>query len=126
MPHLPPTPSQTVGPFFAFGLLDPPQPEVVPPGTPGSIRIVGTVLDGLGLPVPDAMIETWQASPSGRYPHPEDRREDLPLEEEFRGFGRCGTDAEGRFWFLTVKPGSVPWIDGRPQAPHIDVSVFAR
>jgi protocatechuate 3,4-dioxygenase alpha subunit len=99
---------------------------VVPPSTPGAIRIVGTVTDGLGEPVPDALIETWQADPSGRYPHPEEGRTDLPLEEGFEGFGRCGTDAEGRFWFVTVKPGMVPWIDGRPQAPHIDVSVFAR
>jgi len=126
VPHLPPTPSQTVGPFFEFGLLRPPKPEVVPPGTPGAIRIVGMVFDGQDMPVPDAMIETWQASPSGRYPHPEDRRGDLPLDEAFAGFGRCGTDAEGRFWFLTVKPGRVPWMDVRPQAPHINVSVFAR
>jgi len=126
MPHFSPTPSQTVGPFFEFGLLRPPKPEVVPSGTPGAVSIVGTVFDGPGLPVPDAMIEIWQAAPSGRYRHPEDPRVDLPLDEAFEGFGRCGTDAEGRFWFRFVKPGSVPWTDGRPQAPHIDVSVFAR
>src|SRR5947209_8118642 len=131
MSQLPPTPSQTVGPFFEFGLLRPPQPEVVAPGTPGAIRIVGVVFDGQGNPVPDAMIETWQADPSGRYIHPEDpgtRVRHGPFETSgtFRGFGRCGTDAEGRFWFLTVKPGIVPWTDGQPQAPHINVSVFAR
>lgn len=125
--RLPPTPSQTVGPFFEFGLLRPPRPEVVPAGEPDRrIRIEGVVYDGQGTPVPDAMVEIWQACPSGRYPHPEDGRTGLPLEEAFEGFGRCGTDAEGRFWFLTVKPGSVPWTDGRPQAPHIDVSLFAR
>jgi protocatechuate 3,4-dioxygenase alpha subunit len=126
MERLQPTPSQTVGPYFEFGLLRPPHPEVVPAGTPCAITIEGIVYDGQGAPVPDAMIEIWQAGPSGRYPHPEDPRIDLPLDEAFEGFARNGTDAGGRFWFLTVKPGTVPWIDGRPQAPHIDVSVFAR
>jgi protocatechuate 3,4-dioxygenase alpha subunit len=115
------TPSQTVGPFFEFGLLRPPQPEVVPPGTPGAVWIEGVVYDGQGLPVPDAMIETWQADPSGCFPDPDSRD-----PEPFRGFARCGTDAEGWYRILTVKPGSVPWVDGRPQAPHLDVSVFAR
>jgi protocatechuate 3,4-dioxygenase alpha subunit len=80
------------------------------------------------MPVPDAMIETWQADRTGRYPHPEDPRTPITrgLVETFRGFARVGTDAEGRFRIVTVKPGSVPWVDGRPQAPHIDVSVFAR
>jgi len=128
-----PTPSQTVGPFFEFGLLRPPQPEIVPADTPGALVIAGVVYDGQGNPVPDAMIETWQADRNGLYPSPEDPRIKLSRglvdvfdPEHFHGFGRCGTDAGGRFWFRTVKPGSVPWIDGRPQAPHIDVSVFAR
>jgi protocatechuate 3,4-dioxygenase alpha subunit len=90
------------------------------------VRIVGAVYDGAGEPVSDAMVEIWQANRAGRYAHPEDRREELPLEEGFTGFGRCPTDAEGRFEFLTVKPGAVPGPDGRPQAPHILVSVFAR
>lgn len=126
MPQLPPSPSQTVGPFFEFGLLRPPQPEIVPGGTPGAVLIEGTVFDGRGLPVPDAMIEIWQASPSGRYAHPDDPRRELPIDPGFRGFGRSGTDDEGRFWFRTVKPGTVPWTDGRPQAPHLNLSVFAR
>jgi protocatechuate 3,4-dioxygenase alpha subunit len=128
-----PTPSQTVGPFFEFGLLRPPQPEVVPSATPGSFLIQGVVYDGQGEPVPDAMIELWQADRTGRYPSPEDPRiglspalADIFDPHPFGGFGRCGTDGEGRFWFRTIKPGSVPWIDGRPQAPHIEVSVFAR
>lgn len=121
-----PTPSQTVGPFFEFGLLDPPRSDLVPEGTPGAVRIEGVVRDGQGLPVPDAMIEIWQAAPSGRYAHPEDTRDELPPREGFSGFGRAGTDANGVFRFQTLKPGSVPWPDGRPQAPHLNVSVFAR
>jgi protocatechuate 3,4-dioxygenase, alpha subunit len=124
--HLLPTPSQTVGPFFEFGLLRPPQPDLVPAGTPGAIRIEGTVFDGQGTPISDAMIEIWQAGPSGRYAHPDDPREQLALDQNFTGFGRNGTDQAGTFWFHTVKPGTVPWVDGRPQAPHLNLSVFAR
>ena len=79
-----------------------------------------------GERVDDALVEIWQANSAGRYAHPEDDREDVPLEDGFTGFGRCATDAEGRFEFLTVKPGPVPGPDDRLQAPHIDVSVFAR
>lgn len=122
----PPTPSQTVGPYFHFSLLGTVSPLLVAPDRPGAIRIRGRVLDGAGEPVPDAMVEIWQANAAGRYAHPDDPRTDLPLEEGFSGFGRYGTDDEGRFEFVTVKPGRVPWPDGRPQAPHIDVSVFAR
>ncbi len=124
--HLLPTPSQTVGPFFEFGLLRPAQPDLVPMGTPDSIRIEGSVFDGEGVPVPDAMLEIWQAAPSGRYAHPEDGRSDLAIDDGFTGFGRKGTDAGGTYWFRTVKPGIVPWVDGRPQAPHLNVSIFAR
>ena len=96
------------------------------PDDPGAIRIEGTVHDGGGAPLNDALVEIWQANRAGRYAHPEDTREELPLEDGFTGFGRCGTDADGRFGFVTVKPGTVPGPDGRPQAPHIDVSVLAR
>ena len=124
---LPPTPSQTIGPFFHYALPYEGGERLVEPGDPDALRIVGTVLDGAGEPVTDALVEIWQANRAGRYPHPEDRRDDLPLEENFTGFGRCPTDAEGRFEFLTVKPGPVPGPDGEtPQAPHIAVSVFAR
>jgi protocatechuate 3,4-dioxygenase alpha subunit len=71
-------------------------------------------------------VELWQANRAGRYAHPEDTREELPLEDGFTGFGRCGTDAGGRFAFVTVKPGRVPGPEGTMQAPHINVSVFAR
>ena len=123
---LAPTASQTVGPYFGFALLDGFGSELVRPDAPGAIRIRGRVLDGAGDPVPDAMVELWQAGSAGRYADPVDARTDLALDEGFTGFGRCGTDPEGRFEFVTVKPGPVPGPAGRPQAPHIDVSVFAR
>jgi protocatechuate 3,4-dioxygenase alpha subunit len=122
-----PTPSQTVGPYFHIGLpSDEGGPELVPPDHPDAIRIVGTVVDGAGETVDDALIEVWQANRAGRYDHPEDPRTELPLEEGFRGFGRCETGADGRYRFLTVKPGPVPAPGGGLQAPHIEVSVFAR
>ncbi len=123
---LEPTPSQTVGPFFHYALLDDDQSKLVAPDHPLAIRIGGTVRDGAGEVVPDAMLEIWQANAAGRYAHPEDDREDLPLEDDFSGFGRCPTDAEGRYEFVTIKPGVVPGPEGRPLAPHILVSVFAR
>jgi protocatechuate 3,4-dioxygenase alpha subunit len=118
---LPETPSQTIGPFFAVGLLWPDGPDVVPQGTPGAIRIAGQVTDGLGEPVADALVETWQADPQGRFAHPGG-----PGTSGFRGFGRCPTDAEGRWAVRTVKPGPLPTSDGGLEAPHLNVSVFAR
>jgi protocatechuate 3,4-dioxygenase, alpha subunit len=121
-----PTPSQTIGPFFHDALLDEDRSQLVSPDDPGAMRIVGTVYDGAGEVVPDAMVEIWQANRTGRYNHPADNRDDVPLDEEFSGFGRAGTDANGGFSFLTVKPGPVPGPDGMVQAPHVMVSVFAR
>jgi protocatechuate 3,4-dioxygenase alpha subunit len=115
------TPSQTVGPFFAFGLPFEGGDHIVPDGDPDGIWITGTVYDGAGEPVNDALIEIWQANRSGRYNHPEDTREELPLEDGFIGFGRCGTDEQGRFGFFTVRPGTAA-----PHAPHINVIVLAR
>lgn len=123
---LSPTPSQTVGPFFHIGLPAPATTELVSPDHAGAVRIVGVVFDGNGEPVSDALLEIWQANSAGRYSHPEDTRDEIPREHGFKGFGRCATDAEGRFEFVTVKPGPVPGPDSRMQAPHIDVSVFAR
>ena len=114
---LPETPSQTIGPFFAVALCWPDGPEVVPEGAPGTVRIGGRVLDGAGDPVPDALVETWQADPQGRFARP---------GAGFRGFGRCPTDAEGRWAVRTVKPSPLPASDGGVEAPHLDVSVFAR
>lgn len=121
-----PTPSQTVGPFFHIGLPAVTTSELVPRDQEGAVRIVGTVRDGNGEPVGDALLEIWQANAAGRYAHPEDTREEIPRDDGFKGFGRCATDAAGRFEFVTVKPGAVPGPDGGMQAPHIDVSVFAR
>jgi protocatechuate 3,4-dioxygenase alpha subunit len=118
------TPSQTVGPYFAIGMTWEDGPFVVPEGTDGAIWIRGQVTDGEGEPVPDAMVETWQADPDGGFDHPDDPRG--PSGSDFRGFGRAGTDADGSFAILTLKPGPVPGPGGTTQAPHIAVSVFAR
>ena len=100
------TPSQTVGPFFAFGLCTTDQSRLVDPARPGAIRVGGRVLDGEGMPVFDAMVEIWQVDEHGERPGG-------------FGWGRCGTDADGRYSFVTVKPGG----EG---AAYISVLVFAR
>ena len=82
------------------------------------------MFDGDGAPVPDAMLEIWQADAQGRFADPQDKRA-LP-NAAFRGFGRCGTDANGEYAFDTIKPGQVPDPDGKPQAPHILLAIFAR
>jgi protocatechuate 3,4-dioxygenase, alpha subunit len=115
-----PTPSQTVGPFLSLGLTWPDGYLVVPADAPGAVRISGVLTDGAGAPVPDGMIETWQADTDGRFDHPDDPRG--ATGSGFAGFGRCNTDTDGRFTIVTVKPGAL----GDGQAPHIDVSVFAR
>ena len=101
------TPAQTVGPYFAIGLPWDDGPEVV---ADGDVWIRGHVLDGEGEPIPDALIETWQADPSGAYG-----------ADGFRGFGRSPTDERGEYAIRTVKPGAVG-----DQAPHIAVALFAR
>jgi protocatechuate 3,4-dioxygenase alpha subunit len=121
------TPSQTVGPFLHIGLDWPDGPYVVPEGTPGAFWIRGQVFDGAGNPVVDGMVETWQADPEGRFNHPDDPRGARePSVPGFRGFGRCATDGEGRYGILTVKPGALPEPNGGVEAPHINLSVFAR
>jgi protocatechuate 3,4-dioxygenase alpha subunit len=118
------TPSQTVGPYFSIGLTWQDGPYVVPEGTERAFWVRGRVLDGNGEPVPDAVIESWQADPEGRYNHPEDPRGGEA--SDFRGFARAPTDAEGGFGIHTVKPGPVPGPGCTTQAPHLEVSVFAR
>jgi protocatechuate 3,4-dioxygenase, alpha subunit len=127
------TPSQTVGPFFAYGLTsngkydwnDAFTNNLVTPDTSGErIRVEGRVLDGDGQPMPDAMLEIWQADAQGRFADPQDKRA-LP-NSAFKGFGRCGTDENGGYAFDTIKPGSVPDPVGKPQAPHMVLAIFAR
>jgi protocatechuate 3,4-dioxygenase alpha subunit len=120
------TPSQTVGPYFAIGLPWPGGPLAVTAEVPGAIRISGTVFDGAGTPVPDSLIETWQADPDGHFADLHGYGGGSSLAG-FRGFGRFGVeDGDGRFEIVTVKPGPVPGPGTTIQAPHIDVSVFAR
>ncbi len=122
----PTTPSQTVGPYFAIGLPWLEGHHVVAPDTPGTITITGSVYDGAGEVVPDALIEIWQADPDGRFAdlHGHGGRSELP---GFRGFARYGEeDGDGRYELVTVKPGRLPALGGGQQAPHIAVSVFAR
>lgn len=127
------TPSQTVGPYFKYGLTpghdyewnDAFSNDLVTPNVSGEcIRIVGQVFDGDGVVIPDSMLEIWQADGQGRFADPQDVRA-LP-NSAFKGFGRCGADANGGYSFHTIKPGSVPGPGGKPQAPHILLAIFAR
>jgi protocatechuate 3,4-dioxygenase, alpha subunit len=118
--------SQTVGPFFSIGMERLNCSELAAPGVPGErVTIEGRVADADGVGVPDAVIELWQANSQGKYAHPEDFQE-KPVDAGFQGFGRIATDEDGKFRFTTIKPGPVPGPDGKLQAPHIAVSVFAR
>ncbi len=127
------TPSQTVGPYFKYGLTpgndyawnDAFSNDLVTPDVSGErIRIEGRVFDGDGKVIPDSMLEIWQADAQGRFSDPKDKRA-LP-NAAFRGFGRCGTTAEGGYSFITIKPGAVPGPNDKPQAPHILLAVYAR
>jgi protocatechuate 3,4-dioxygenase alpha subunit len=145
------TPAQTVGPFFHYGLpwkggadlvgksdmgarpdLFPEDHYVLnlssPTGLPAGqvVEIVGRVTDGNGDPVPDAMIEIWQANAAGRYRSLDDARDDFPIDPHFVGFGRSSTSIDGEYRFRTVRPGRVPGPDNTLQAPHLAVSVFGR
>ena len=134
------TPSQTVGPFFAYGLTpegrcewDPNgsyawkntvESNLVTPDASGTrIRIEGIVYDGDNLPINDCMIEIWQADSQGRYASP---RAGAASNTQFKGFGRSATDKAGVFAFDTIKPGQVAGPGGKPQAPHIVVCIFSR
>lgn len=117
---------QTVGPFLHIGMAWLDTGRLAGEGVFGErIAIEGRLVDGHGAAVPDGLVEIWQANAHGRYSHPEDRGE-APLEPGFLGFGRLPTEADGGFRFDTIKPGRVAGADGRLQAPHVMVSVFAR
>ena len=140
------TPWQTTGPFFHFGLAWKggadltgdsqlgSRPDLSVPGHDvlaehhdtsrrlakgRKIELAGQVWDNTGAPATDTLIEIWQADASGRYAHPEDKRNDVPLDSNFIGFGRCASDKQGRFHFRTVRPGRVPGPGNTLQAPHI-------
>jgi len=120
------TTSQTVGPYFSIGLTRLKKVDLTAPGVSGErVTVSGRVLDGDGNPVSDCVIEIWQADSHGKYAHPEDDQK-KPIEPGFQGYGRIPTDGLGRFSFTTIKPGNVPGPNGKPQAPHIAVSVFMR
>ncbi|MGC1258783.1 MAG: protocatechuate 3,4-dioxygenase subunit alpha [Candidatus Acidiferrales bacterium] len=120
------TTSQTVGPFFTIGFTRMNRSELAGAGVSGErVAIEGRMVDGDGVPIPDAVIEIWQANAHGKYAHPEDLQ-DKPIEAGFSGYGRVPTDDGGRFSFTTIKPGAVPGPDGKMQAPHLAVSVFMR
>lgn len=145
------TPWQTVGPYFHYGLpwkggadlvgqsdvgarvdLFPQEHYVLNLSSPKGqvagerIELTGTVYDAGEAPVPDAMIEIWQANAAGRYASQDDDRTDLPLDEGFIGFGRASTSKAGVYRFLTIRPGRVPGPGNQLQAPHIAVGVFGR
>jgi protocatechuate 3,4-dioxygenase alpha subunit len=127
------TPSQTVGPYFAIGMF-PEHPDIhersvthlftgalATPGVEGRrIRVEGRLHDGAGAPIPDAVLEVWQADGKGVY------RGGKPANDGFTGFGRVSTHDEGRFVIDTVMPGPAPGPEGKPQAPHITLVVFMR
>jgi len=136
------TPEQTLGPFFAQGLVrvaatfqsptlcrekqDVIGNMLAGEQTPGErLRIEGTVYDGLGRAIPDALVEIWQADAEGRYAHPLQLGERF-REASFQGFGRAPTDDAGRFCFETIRPGAVPGPGGSAQAAHINLLLGAR
>ncbi len=114
------TPGQTIGPFFGYALPFANSTELIPPGSPGSIRLQGVVSDGAGMPVPDALIEIWQADANGVISSSTGslRRDGWT----FTGWGRAATDQAGRYSFSTVKPGAT----APDSAPFFALTVFAR
>jgi protocatechuate 3,4-dioxygenase, alpha subunit len=113
------TASQTAGPYWH--LIDVPAwADLLRADGPNAnisgerIVLAGRITDGDGAPCGDTMVEVWQADPEGRY------------DGDFHGFGRCATDADGRFRFTTLKPGPVPGRGNATQAPHVTLSLFAR
>ena len=120
------TTSQTIGPYLRIGLEWMQIEDLAPKGVPGErVRIAGHVTDGNGKPVNDAAVEIWQANADGKYASPEDPQK-KPVDARFRGYGRSLTNDAGAFRFRTIKPGQVPGPGGKPQAPHLAVTIFMR
>jgi protocatechuate 3,4-dioxygenase alpha subunit len=123
---LPATTWQTVGPFFSIGFSWLYRDNLAASNVSGErVEISGRVLDGDGNPVPDGIVEIWQANSQGKYAHPDDPQE-KKVEAGFTGYGRVPTDVAGSFRFTTIKPGRVPGPDGGLQAPHLEISFFTR
>jgi protocatechuate 3,4-dioxygenase alpha subunit len=145
------TPWQTVGPFFHYGLPWKGGADLIGASDLGArpdltapehfllngpirrgevagqaVEIIGQVFDGAGAPVPDAMIEVWQANAAGRYNSPDDLREDVPLDAAFAGFGRSAATPDGAYRFRTIAPGRTPGPGNSLQAPHIAIGIFGR
>ncbi|HVZ06419.1 protocatechuate 3,4-dioxygenase subunit alpha [Rhodopila sp.] len=111
-PPLIATASQTIGPYWHL-IEQPEMADLLRFGASGpAITVTGRITDGAGQPVTDAAVEIWQASP--------------PVSDSFPAYGRCRTDADGRFSFRTLKPGPVPGLGNAQQAPHIAITILAR
>ncbi len=126
------TPSQTVGPYFAYALTPTRyalheifSTDLTGPGVEGTkITLTGQVFDGDGVGIADAMVEIWQADSKGSLEH--STLGSGKANSGFKGFGRAESAANGGYTFTTVKPGRVDGADGKPQAPHLGVTIFAR
>ncbi|MGB0554358.1 MAG: protocatechuate 3,4-dioxygenase subunit alpha [Alphaproteobacteria bacterium] len=127
------TASNTIGPFFhhimtpeGYDLKGITDNHLAGKKTKGEhIRVEGRILDAEGNPLRAAMLEIWQANAAGRYNSPADDRDDIKLDKKFSGFGRVSSGGKGKFEFETIKPGSVPSAGNAPQAPHINLTLFA-
>ncbi len=119
------TPSQTVGPFLSIGMTWKDGAFAADPSAPGAFWLRGLLFDGAGEPIPDGIVESWQANPDGSFDSPEDPR-GASSTPGFRGYARSATAGTGHFALHTRKPGPVPDGQGGWQAPHLDLSIFAR
>jgi protocatechuate 3,4-dioxygenase alpha subunit len=124
--NLRPTAWQTVGPFFNIGMKSRYAADLTNANTVGErVTISGRIFDGDDAPIPDAVMEIWQANAYGKYAHPEDTQE-KPVDPAFSGYGRIPTGDQGQFAFTTIKPGSVSLPAATPQAPHLSISLMMR